>query len=62
VKASTDEGLTWPEKHWIELYGPSGYGYSCLTMVDESHVGILYEGTKELYFQRIPVTDFFIDK
>ena len=62
VKASTDEGLTWPEKHWIELYGPSGYGYSCLTMVDESHVGILYECTKELYFQRIPVTDFFIDK
>ncbi len=62
VKASTDEGVTWPEKHWIELYGPSGYGYSCLTMVDESHVGILYEGTKELYFQRIPVTDFFINK
>lgn len=59
VKASTDEGLTWPEEHWIELYGPSGYGYSCLTMVDENHLGILYEGVKELYFQKIPVSDFF---
>lgn len=60
VKASIDEGLSWPREHWIELYGPAGYGYSCLTMVDENHVGILYEGTKELYFQKIPVSDFFI--
>jgi sialidase-1 len=28
-------------------------------MVDENHVGILYEGVKELYFQKIPVVDFF---
>jgi len=32
-----------------------------MTMVDESHVGILYEGVRELYFQKIPVADF-IDK
>lgn len=59
VKASTDEGMSWPENQWIELYRPSGYGYSCMTMVDANHVGILYEGIKELYFQKIPVTDFF---
>lgn len=59
VKASTDEGVTWPGEAWIQLYGPSGYGYSCLTMVDENHLGILYEGVKELYFQKIPVSDFF---
>jgi sialidase-1 len=59
VKMSIDEGLTWPEANQIELYAPSGYGYSCMTMVDENHVGILYEGVKELYFQKIPVTDFF---
>lgn len=59
VKASTDEGMSWPEDQWIELYTPSGYGYSCMTMVDENHVGILYEGIKELYFQKIPVADFF---
>jgi len=62
VKASTDEGLTWPKEHWLELFGPSGYGYSCLTMVDKNHVGILYEGVKELYFQKIPVADFFGDR
>jgi len=58
VKASLDEGLTWPEEHRIELFGPAGYGYSCLTMVDDSHVGILYEGVKELYFQKIKVHEF----
>ena len=59
VKASTDEGLTWPDDQQIVLYGPAGYGYSCLTMADENHVGILYEGVKELYFQKIPVSEFF---
>lgn len=59
IKASTDDGLTWPDKQWNELYVPAGYGYSCLTMVDENHVGILYEGIKALYFQKIPVSDFF---
>jgi len=62
VKASTDEGITWPGNRLIELYGPSGYGYSCMTMVDENHIGILYEGVKELYFQKIPVDDFFSDR
>jgi len=59
VKASLDEGMTWPEVNRIELYGPLNYGYSCLTMVDHDHLGILYEGTGELFFQKIPVNDFF---
>lgn len=62
IKASTDQGLTWPEENQVELFGPSGYGYSCLTMVNETQVGILYEGVKELYFQIIPAADFFGDK
>ncbi len=57
IKASLDEGLTWPEKYQLEIYEPEGYGYSCLTMVDEKTIGILYEGSKELYFQKIPVSD-----
>jgi len=61
VKMSRDEGMTWPAKNAVELYSPQCYGYSCLTMVDEEHVGILYEGTKELYFQKIPVKDFFME-
>lgn len=59
VRMSADDGMTWPAVNAIEIYAPQGYGYSCLTMVDEEHVGILYEGTKELYFQKIPVKDFF---
>ncbi|MFZ2792156.1 MAG: sialidase family protein, partial [Bacteroidales bacterium] len=62
IKASTDQGLTWPEENQVELFAPAGYGYSCLTMVDETHVGIIYEGVKELYFQKIPVADFFSDR
>jgi len=57
IKASVNEGLTWPEKYQLEIYEPEGYGYSCMTMVDEKTVGILYEGSKELYFQLIPVSD-----
>ncbi len=59
IKMSQDEGMTWPTANAIKVYAPRGDGYSCLTMVDEEHVGILYEGTKELYFQKIPVSDFF---
>lgn len=57
IKASLDEGYTWPEELQVELFAPPGFGYSCLTMVDEKHIGIVYEGIKELYFQKIPVTD-----
>ena len=62
IKASTDQGLTWPEENQVELFAPEGYGYSCLTMVDETHVGIIYEGVKELYFQKIPVADLLGDR
>lgn len=57
IKASLDEGLTWPEMFWTELDSRIGDGYSCLTMVDNATVGILYEGKKELYFQKIPVCE-----
>lgn len=57
VKASLDGGLTWPETYQVELNGENGYGYSCMTMVDNQTIGIVYEGVKELYFQKIPVSD-----
>ncbi|MGM0665885.1 MAG: sialidase family protein [Bacteroidota bacterium] len=57
VKASIDGGLTWPEEYRLEINEAEGYGYSCMTMVDEDKIGILYEGVKELYFQVIPVKD-----
>ncbi|MDP3180661.1 MAG: sialidase family protein, partial [Bacteroidota bacterium] len=57
IKASLDGGLTWPKEYQVELNSAVGYGYSCMSMVDGNTIGIVYEGVKELYFQKIPVTD-----
>jgi sialidase-1 len=38
-----------------------GFGYSCMTMVDDNTVGILYEGVKELFFQKIQVSEILRD-
>ncbi|MDP3916126.1 MAG: sialidase family protein [Bacteroidota bacterium] len=57
IKASLDGGLTWPQTYQVELNSESGYGYSCMSMVDDMTIGILYEGVKDLYFQKIPVSD-----
>ena len=59
IKVSLDEGHTWPESNQVELYAPASFGYSCMTMVDKNTVGILYEGIKDIYFQKVPVRDFF---
>lgn len=58
IKASFDQGMTWPEEHHILLNENQGFGYSCLSMVDDGTVGILYEGVKELYFQKVPMVEF----
>lgn len=58
LKVSQDEGMTWPER-WHTLYDErSGAGYSCLTRIDEDHVGVLYEGHRELYFLRYSVYEW----
>jgi sialidase-1 len=57
IKASLDGGMTWPRAYQVELNSEKGYGYSCMTMVDQKTIGIVYEGVKELYFQKIAVSD-----
>lgn len=57
IKASLDDGLTWPKEYQVLLNSETGYGYSCMSMVDSKTIGIVYEGVKELYFQKIPVAD-----
>ena len=62
LKVSNDEGTTWPEK-WHTLYDErAGFGYSCLTRVDENHVGVLYEGLRELYFLKFTVEELLEQK
>lgn len=55
IKASFDDGKNWPEENQVELFEQEGYGYSCLTQIDEDYIGILYEGSGDLYFQKIAV-------
>ena len=56
IQASLDGGTTMPYKLLVDAGG--SWGYSCLTMVDESTVGILYESSKgNILFQAIPLED-----
>lgn len=57
VKASLDLGETWSASHQSIYDERVCFGYSSLTMVDEEHVGVLYEGVRELYFVVIPVSE-----
>ena len=59
IKTSFDEGVTWPTENQLELYEDSCFGYSSMTMVDENHIGILYEGEKELYFEKVNINELF---
>ncbi|QEC52387.1 sialidase-1 [Anseongella ginsenosidimutans] len=57
IKTSFDDGNTWPVENQVLLDEWRGRGYSCLTSVDEDHIGILYESSQaDLVFQRIPLS------
>jgi len=56
IKASEDGGLTWP--HSVLLDEGKTWGYSCLTMIDDETVGILYEGSRaNLTFQAVKLSE-----
>lgn len=58
IKGSPDAGLTWPKNNRLLLDQGNSAGYSCMTMIDEKTVGILYEGSQaHMTFQRIPLID-----
>ena len=61
IKASLDEGQSWPLQYQLEINSAKCFGYSCMTMVDSNTIGILYEGTKNLIFQEVPVADILKD-
>ncbi len=57
IKASLDDGQTWPEEYHL-LYDARGcYGYSCLTQIDDETVGVVYEGSGTMHFLRIPIKE-----
>lgn len=60
IKASFDDGVTWPQRYWVELDDTKG-AYSCMARAGADCTGILYESSQGLFvFQRIPDTDLGI--
>lgn len=58
IKASDDRGLTWTENSQLLLDAWGSAGYSCLSMIDDETVGILYEGSRaHMTFQRVKLAD-----
>jgi len=59
VQLSSDSGASWPVGQRLLIDEGASAGYSCLTMIDEDTVGILYESSRaHLAFQRLPLQDF----
>ncbi len=56
IKVSNDEGKTWP-KNWHTLVDERSTAYSCMTQVDDDHIGLLYEAPGELYFVRYSIDE-----
>jgi len=58
IKISFDDAKTWPSEYNLLLDEQTGNGYSCLTKIDDNHVGILYEGSQaNLVFQIISIEE-----
>lgn len=58
IKASLDEGNTWPLEHQLQIDEETGWGYASLSMVDKSTLGVFYESsTAQLLFQAIKIND-----
>lgn len=57
IKASLDLGETWLPAHQLLVDERNCYGYSSLTMVNDQTVGLLYEGSKDIYFVTVPVKE-----
>ncbi len=63
IKVSFDDGETWPEKHQLLIDSGSGRGYSCMTKIDDKHIGILYEGSQaDLIFQKFSLEEILNEK
>ena len=58
IKLSLDNGNTWLSGNQILLDEGSAWGYSCLTMIDDETVGILYESSvAHMTFQAVKLKD-----
>ncbi|MFM1794465.1 MAG: hypothetical protein RL642_850 [Bacteroidota bacterium] len=57
IKASLNLGEQWLPQNQLLIDERQCYGYSSLTPIDENTIGLLYEGTRDLYFVKVPVSE-----
>lgn len=57
IKASLDLGQTWLPANQLLIDERQCYGYSSLTKINDNTIGLLYEGTKDLYFVKVAVSE-----
>nr|HPR91051.1 sialidase family protein [Synergistaceae bacterium] len=57
IKLSFDEGNSWPSKNHTLYDYRDCFGYSCLSKINKQYVGVLYEGTRDLYFLRFKLDE-----
>ena len=63
LKVSFDNGLTWPEKHWIMFDQYRSLGYSSITSIDEKTIGILFESSQaDIAFIQIKLDNILRNK
>lgn len=62
IKVSFDEGKTWPVENNLLYHAGDCFGYSCLTQIDDKTVGVLYEGVRDLYFQKFAIEELLHPK
>ena len=66
IRVSEDEGKSWSEGYEYDCR--PCYGYSCLTQVDENHIGVFYEashttkGSRGIGFLLIPLDTIVSEK
>ncbi|RYE58260.1 MAG: glycosyl hydrolase [Sphingobacteriales bacterium] len=57
IKASMDLAETWNPKNELLIDERKLFGYSALTKIDDKTIGLFYEGVRDMYFVRIPVSE-----
>lgn len=63
IQVSFDEGRTWPKKYRLLLDEGRGNGYPSMTPIDNSHVGIVYEGSQaHLIFEKLSLNELLKHK
>ena len=63
LQISFDEGESWPAEYRILLDEGLGRGYPSISRVDDSHIGIVYEGSQsDLVFEKFSLQELLTKK